>query len=74
VVVNFLKLTDLTAGYNQISVHPNSREMTAFITRNGFYQYRVIPFGLSNSVATFQRFMDAVLAGYKWKLFNRLPG
>jgi hypothetical protein len=63
----FFTTLDLTAGYNQIPVHPNSREMTAFITSNGLYQYRVMPFGLSNSPATFQRFMDAVLAGYKWK-------
>jgi hypothetical protein len=58
---------DLTAGYNQIPMHPGSKEYTAFITSNGLYQYRVMPFGLSNSPATFQRFMDAVLAGYKWK-------
>jgi len=63
----FFTTLDLTAGYNQIPMHSKSRELTAFITSNGLYQYKVMPFGLSNSPATFQRFMDAVLAGYKWK-------
>ena len=45
----------------------NSKDLTAFITSDGLFQFKVMPFGLTNAPATFQRFMDAVLAGYKWK-------
>ncbi len=58
---------DLIGGYNQIPMHPNSKAKTAFITDGGLYEWNVMPFGLTNAPATFQRFMDAVLAGLKWK-------
>ena len=58
---------DLTSGYWQIPVDEESREKTAFISVSGLYEFNVMPFGLSNSPATFQRFLDVVLAGLKWK-------
>jgi transposase InsO family protein len=54
---------DLRAGYHQVEVHPKDRHKTAFITRRGSYQFRVLPFGLQNSPASFSRMMNLVLAG-----------
>ena len=58
---------DLAAGYWQIPMKKEDREKTAFISYEGQYQYKVMPFGLCNAPATFQRMMDVVLAGLKWQ-------
>ena len=58
---------DLWAGYWQIALASQSKEKTAFATDGGLYEFNVMPFGLCNAPATFQRFMDATLAGLKWK-------
>ena len=54
---------DLAAGYWQIKVHPDSQEKTAFTTHQGLYEFSVMPFGLRNAPATFQRTMQEVLRG-----------
>ena len=56
----FTKL-DLTHGYWQIGLSKESREYTAFTSEAGFHQFKVLPMGLSNACATFQRLMDEVL-------------
>ena len=63
----YFSTLDMFAGYWQIPMDPKSREKTAFITDSGLYEFLVMPFGLCNAPATFQRFMDATLAGLKWK-------
>jgi len=44
----------------------SSKEKTAFITHNGLYEFNVLPFGLCNSPATFQRTMTHILRGLEW--------
>ena len=40
--------------------------MSAFVMNEGLFQFRVMPFGLCNAPATFERLMDRVLCGMRW--------
>ena len=53
--------------YNQIAVHPDDKEKTAFTTPWGTFMYEKMPFGLINAGATFQRAMDIAFVGEKDK-------
>jgi hypothetical protein len=53
-----LSFMDVFSGYNQIRIHLADQEKTAFITDQGLYCYRVMPFILKNASATFQRLMN----------------
>ena len=50
-----LSFIDGFSSYNQILMAPEDREKTSFITELGTYCYRVMPFGLKNAGATYQR-------------------
>nr|KYP64788.1 Transposon Ty3-G Gag-Pol polyprotein [Cajanus cajan] len=56
----FLSFLDAYFGYNQIRMHPQDEEKTAFITETTNYCYRVMSFGLKNAGATYQRLMNKI--------------
>ena len=51
----FLTQIDMLKGYYQIPLSDNAKQMSAFITPFGLFQYERLPFGMCNAPATFQR-------------------
>lgn len=61
----YITVLDLTRGYWQIPVEQESQRYTAFATPQGLYAWTVMPYGLKNSAATFQRTMNEILSSHK---------
>ena len=57
-----LSFMDAFSGYNQIKMKEEDQEKTSFITSQGLFCYKVIPFGLKNAGATYQRLMNKMFA------------
>ena len=55
-----LSFMDAYSGYNQIMMHEPDKEDTSFVTDVGLYCYRVMPFGLKNAGATYQRLVNVM--------------
>jgi hypothetical protein len=55
---------DLKSGYFQLRVEPKDEGKTAFVTKFGTFQFRVLPMGMSNAPSTFQRAMETILRPY----------
>lgn len=58
---------DLQSGFWQVEMDPEDRPKTAFSTTKGLYEFNVMPMGLVNSPATFERLMENVLRGLQWE-------
>ena len=58
-----LTFMDAFSRYNQIKMAKKDQEKTAFIINQGLYYYKVMPFGLKNAEATYQRLVN--------KIFNK---
>ncbi|CAG2249075.1 unnamed protein product [Mytilus edulis] len=63
----WLSVLDLSSGYWQVEMDENDKEKTAFTSTKGLFHFNVMPMGLCNGVATFQRLMEYTLAGLNWQ-------
>ena len=57
-----LSFLDAFSGYNQIRIHEADQEKTSFVTSQGLFCYKVMPFALKNAGATYQRLMNKMFA------------
>ena len=63
---HYFSTLDLASGYWQIEIAPEDQKKTAFITKYGLFEHKMMCFGLCNGPATFQRAMQFVLSGLLW--------
>ena len=54
----FFSFIDAFSGYNQIRMDEADQEKTSFVTSQGLFCYEVMPFGLKNAGATYQRLVN----------------
>lgn len=59
----FVSKFDLLKGYWQVPLTTRVREISMFVIPSGLFSYKVMPFGLHNAPATFQRLMNHVVSG-----------
>lgn len=64
----YFSTLDLMSEYWQVEMTPRVRKAAAFCTQKGLFEWNVMPFGLRNVLATFQRLMDRVLVGLQWEM------
>ena len=57
-----LSFMDAFSGYNQIKMDEADQEKTLFVASQGLFCYKLMPFGLKNAGATYQRFMNKMFA------------
>ena len=54
---------DLSSAYHQLELHPDSRDITAFITHEGLMRFKRVPFGLVSAGSACQKLLDDLLRG-----------
>ena len=59
----FFSTFNLASGFWQVDLSNSAKSLSAFVTPFGLYEWNVMPFGLCNAPATFQRLMSTVLDG-----------
>lgn len=64
---NYFTNLDLMSGFWQMELDEESRKKSTFITQGGVYEWKRMPFGLTNSPISFQTLMSNVLRGLNWK-------
>ena len=57
-----LSFMDAFSGYNQIRMDKADQEKTSFVTSQGLFYYKVMPFGLKNAGVTYQRLINKMFA------------
>ena len=57
-----ISFMDAFSGYNQIKMNEDDQERTSFVTSQGLFCYKVMPFGLKNAGAMYQRLMNKMSA------------
>jgi len=60
---------DLRSAYHRVKVNPLDADKTAFICPKGMFKFRIMPSGLRNAGATFQRLMDIAMSGLHFQLY-----
>src|SRR5207244_8943251 len=59
---------DLRGSYHQVQMDPADADKTSFVTRRGTFKFKILPFGLCNVGATFQRVMDVTMSGLNFEV------
>ena len=63
----YMSTLDMQFGYWQVEVHPEDHHKTAFLTKQGLFEFTCMPFSLCNAPATFQWAVQLVFWGMTWK-------
>ena len=66
----YVSFIDAYSGYNQIPMYPPDQEKISFLTPKENYCYIVMPFGLKNAGATYQRLMNKVFSDHIEKIME----